>query len=255
MVQFIDTLGIQSYCFRGFKDNAKVAELLKQTGLSRIEVCAAHIDFSDESLHEPTIAAYEDAGCKVVSIGVENIDIDSADLRKRFEFCKKAGAKMMSVNFNPATSWEKISEAQKLAEQYDIRMGIHNHGGYHWLGNKQMLDHIFAEADQRGCDRLGLCLDTAWAIDAKQNPVDLAQRYATRLFGVHIKDFIYTRERQSQDVIVGTGILDLPKLLEVMDDAGFDGACVLEYEADVNDPVPALTKCVEEVRKAQVNPK
>ena len=33
---------------------------------------------------------------------------------------------------------------------------------------------------------------------------------------------------------------------------GFDGPAILEYEGDVDAPVPALTKCVEAIRNAAV---
>ena len=32
-------LGVQSYCFRNFKDNKKVAEMVKELGLDKIELC------------------------------------------------------------------------------------------------------------------------------------------------------------------------------------------------------------------------
>ncbi len=251
MGQISDELGIQSFCFRGFKDNAKVAELLTATGSKRIELCGAHIQFDDRSQHEPVYRAYDNAGVQVCSIGVENIDIEEPALRARFDFCKLVGAKTVSVNFNPGTSDDRLKLANDLAAEYDLYMGIHNHGGYHWLGNSQMLRYIFDKAEKNGLDRLGLCLDTAWALDAKQDPVKMATDFGKRLFGVHIKDFVFDRARNQEDVVVGTGNLDLPGLLKTMKDVDFDGACVLEYEADVNDPVPALTDCVKAVAAAE----
>ncbi len=240
------SFGVQSYCFRNSKDNARVAALVKQCGLSSIEVCAVHADFNDPSGWDELIKAYADAGVQIVSIGVETITDDADAARKRFEFARKAGCQSISVNFQPGTWQKAVQIAAQLGDEYDLNCGIHNHGGYHWLGNMQMLDHVFANSPKR----VGLCLDTAWALDAKQDPLKMAEKYADRLYGVHIKDFIFDRARQQTDVIVGTGNLDLPALLKTMTANDFDGMVVLEYEGDVEDPVPALTDCVKAVRNA-----
>ena len=250
MGKISDELGIQSYCFRGFKDNAQVADLLRQCGSSAIELCAVHIDFSDRDQHAGVIETYRKAGVRICSMGVESLNQDEAALQARFDFCKLSGATVMTVSYSPATSRAELDTARRLAEQYDVRLAIHNHGGRDWMGNAVSLAYQFEQAEAMGNDRLGLCLDTAWALDAGEDPVGMAERFATRLFGIHIKDFVFDRARKPEDVVVGTGNLGLPRFCEVVTAAGFDGACVLEYEGDVNDPVPALTQCVDAVRKA-----
>ena len=248
MGKIADEMGVQSYCFRAFTDNAKVAELVRKCGLSRIELCGVHIDFDDTATHESIIKTYRDGGVEVCSIGVENIGADDAALRRRLEFCKASGAKVITVSFAPAITGAQLDAAGKMAAGYGVRFAIHNHGGRHWLGNSETLDHVFDQAEQRGDDQLGLCLDTAWALDAGEDPVAMAERFASRLYGIHIKDFVFDRARKPEDVVVGTGNLDLPKLIQVAEGAGFDGACVLEYEGDVDDPVPALSGCVKAVK-------
>jgi sugar phosphate isomerase/epimerase len=46
-------------------------------------------------------------------------------------------------------------------------------------------------------------MDTAWAIDAKQDPVKWSDKFAARLYAVHVKDSVYDRKRQWQDVVIG----------------------------------------------------
>jgi sugar phosphate isomerase/epimerase len=109
-----------------------------------------------------------------------------------------------------------------------------------------MLSRVFSDTNSR----IGLCIDTAWALDAKQNPIDMAGKFSDRLYGAHIKDFIFDRARQSEDVVVGTGNLDLPAFVKLANASSTMKSCVLEYEGDVENPVPALQKCVEAVRAA-----
>ena len=92
-------LGVQSFCLRGFKDNAKVAALVKECGLSKIELCGVHVDFSDESTFGEVIGTYKEAGVDIVSIGVQQLSADEAAERKYFEFARKAGATAMAVSF------------------------------------------------------------------------------------------------------------------------------------------------------------
>lgn len=246
MSEFTKNLAVQSWCFRHFKDNAKVAELVKTLGLNGIEICGVHCDFNNPAAWDAVIEAYRHAGIRIVSIGVETLGADEAFSRKRFEFAKKAGCKIISVHFNPYTYQAALPIVYKLSNEFDIKIAIHNHGGYHWLGSGEILNWIF---DTTRCC-IGLNMDTAWALDAKQNPVEWAHRFASRLYAVHLKDFVFDRARQSSDVVVGTGNLDLPGLMKTLKEKGFKGELILEYEGDVENPVPKLMECVKAVHAA-----
>lgn len=242
-------LGIQSYCYRGFKDNAKVAELLKQAGVNVLELCAVHVDFNDENRCADVLKIYQNAGVRIAAIGVERFANQEAAERKRFEFAKRAGAKVISADFDLDTVPHCYRTAEKLADEYDINVAIHNHGGQHWLGCARMLRHVF----QNTSTRIGLCLDTAWALDSRENPVAMAEQFGKRLYGVHIKDFVFDRARKPSDVVVGEGNLDLAKLMATLKKVNFNGSLIIEYEGDVNDPVPALKKCVAAVKAAAMS--
>lgn len=239
-------LGIQSYCFRGFKKNEEVINLLTRCGVNVIELCAAHVDFNDESKCEDVIGLYRRAGVRISCIGVEGFSNQAGRERKRFEFARRAGAKVISANFDPDTTPKSFRTAEKLADRFDINLAIHNHGGYHWLGNRQMLRHVLKNTSPR----IGLCLDTAWALDAAEDPVAMVEEFGGRLYGVHIKDFIFHRNRGRSDVVVGTGNLALKKFMAALKKVKFHGSLIIEYEGDVNNPVPALRKCVRAVRQA-----
>jgi len=239
-------LGVQSYCFRGFKDNKVVARMVRDCGLDRIELCGVHCDFTDVSKFRDVIATYKDAGVEICSIGVQGMNNDEKKERNFFEFIKMAGAKIMSVDFYPETVPAAYRTAEKLAGEYDMKLAIHNHGSGHWLGSEQILNYVFNNTSPR----IGLCLDTAWALDSRQDPLHLAEKFGERLYAVHLKDFIFDRAARPQDVILGEGNLKLKNLLEILDKNSFSGEYIIEYEGDVNNPVPTLKKCVEAVSKA-----
>jgi sugar phosphate isomerase/epimerase len=238
--------GVQSFCFRGFKDNAKVASLVREIGVSSIELCGVHIDFNDESSFDKVIATYADAGVKINSIGVQGFSGDEAKERDWFEFARRAGAQVISAHFSLDTLPKTIEVCQKLSAEYGVKLGIHNHGGYQWQGSSDALAYILKNSN----DSIGLTIDTAWALDAGEKPVEWVEKFAGRVYGFHIKDFVFDRARKPSDVVIGTGNLDLPALVAATQKTGFSGYAVIEYEGDVNDPVPALAECVKQFAAA-----
>jgi sugar phosphate isomerase/epimerase len=244
-MDFSKDLAVQSYCFRGAKDNAKVIEMIKAVGLSNVELSGVHVNFSDESVFDEVIGLYHGAGIRTCGLGVQNFTGNAEVERKWFEFAKRAGATTISATFALNTTPDSFRVAEALADEYDVNLAIHNHGGRHWLGSAEMLGHVFKTTSPR----IGLMLDTAWALHSGEDPVAMADRFSERLYGVHLKDFLFDSAGKHQDVIVGTGNLDLPKLFATMRKNGFEGNLILEYEGDVNDPVPSVKECVSAVRK------
>lgn len=236
-------LGLQSFCLRGITDNEAVAKTVKACGLRRIEVCRVHTAFDDPDGFGALAGQYEAAGVPIVSIGVNKLDGDRTAATTLFECAKAAGLERMSVDFPLEGIDEALKVADELSERYGIKLGIHNHGGRHWLGSVTALRWVFGKTSSR----VGLSLDTAWAIDSREDPVEMVREFGDRLHLVHIKDFVFGRDRTPEDVVVGTGTLDLRALDRAMTEAGFDGEAILEYEGDVDNPVPALRECVKAV--------
>ena len=249
MAPLSQPIAIQSWCYRAFKPLDAFLPQLTAAGVTATELCGVHADFADPGAAAATAAACQAAGVTVVAIGVEYLTGDAARDRLRFEWCRAAGVGHMSVSFQPAMldhDGAGLKAVERTAEEFGLQLGIHNHGGYDWLGNPTILKHVFGKVGHR----IGLHLDTAWAIDAKQNPVEMAEQFADRLVGVHVKDFTYGPDRRPSDVIIGTGNLDLPRFAAVLRSAAFAGPLVIEYEGDEANPVPALTECVDRLRSA-----
>jgi sugar phosphate isomerase/epimerase len=240
----MNKLAIQSYCLRSTKENSEVAAKVNELGLDSIELCGVHVDFNDESKFDEVIGIYGDAGVQIVSIGVERFADDETHERKLCEFAKKAGAKQISADFAIDKVPDAYRTAERLAEEYHLKLAIHNHGGQHWMGCSDVLDHAFKNSN----DRIGLCLDTAWAMHSHADPVKMCEQFADRLYGVHIKDFVFDRSGGHEDVVVGTGNLDLPGLVAAIRVLDWDCPMIIEYEGDIDNPIPALKECVAATR-------
>ncbi len=238
--------GVQSYCFRHFKNNVEVAKKVLEIGLDSIELCGVHADFKAVAAFSDVAAVYRNAGVSIVSIGVETFE-GNEDERNWFDCAAKAGAKHISAHFRIDTFQRAIPKVRAWSREYGIRVGIHCHGGYQFGGQPDVINYLLS----LGGPEIGLCIDTAWAMQIGPkmgNPVEWAKKYAGHIYGVHFKDFVFEPNGQWRDVVVGEGTLDLPAFISALKDGGFDGMAVIEYEAEAEDPVPSLARCVQSMR-------
>ncbi len=238
-----ENLALQSFSLHPYKDNNIVIEKAKELGLNRMELCEVHVNFNDENSFDGVIDLYRKAGIEIVSVGVETLRNEPVNDEKRFLFAKKAGAKHISVSFDAKKVPEAYRTAEKLADKYDLKLGIHNHGGRHWLGSSEALSAVFEKVGAR----IGLILDTAWAIDSGEDPLKMIENFAGRLTGLHLKDFIYDRARKRQEVAVGTGNIDLPKIFNLLKKKDFQGLIILEHVGTME----TLKQSIANIRSAR----
>ena len=239
-------LGMQSYCLRDFKTTDAVIAGFQQCGVTAVELSGVHANFDDVEAATQVCRQFSAAGIAVQSIGVQTLHGDVAKERPYFAVVANAGARYMSVNFPAGISAEQLRAIEGLAAEYDVLLGIHNHGGYHWLGSSEILRYIFSITNER----IGLTLDTAWALDAGENPLTMVREFGQRLYGLHLKDFIFDAARRPQDVEIGEGNIDLSALAVALQEVNFTGYAAIEYEGDPQNPIPALQGCVRNIRAA-----
>jgi sugar phosphate isomerase/epimerase len=237
--------GIQSYCFREFKDNAVVAGKVRDLGLESLELCAVHADLGNPAEVAKVTDIYRQAGVSIVSIGVQTFTGADSE-RAWFESAVATGAKHISCHFQVDSFAKAVPRVRRWSREFGIRVGIHCHGGYMFGGQEDVLTYLL----ELGGPEIGLCIDTAWAMQAAgaKAPLTWAKKFAGRVYGVHFKDFLFEKTGQWKDVIVGTGSLDLPAFMHELREGGFDGMAVIEYEADPENPDPALKRCVDSMR-------
>ncbi|HSI86513.1 MAG TPA: sugar phosphate isomerase/epimerase [Candidatus Methylacidiphilales bacterium] len=235
--------GVQSWCLRNFKDNNVVAQKVNALGLNKIELCGVHADFSKPEAFKEVVDIYTRAGISIVSMGVQTFEGNDVE-RSWFECAATAGAKHISAHFRIGSFMTAVPKVRNLSKEFGIRVGIHCHGGYMFGGSPDVLEYLI----NLGGPEIGLCIDTAWAMQIGPrpgNPVEWAKKFAGKIYGIHYKDFVFDKNGQWNDVIVGQGNLDLSAFNAALKEGGFDGMAVIEYEAEVEAPDAALKRCVE----------
>lgn len=241
-------LGVQSWCFREFVDNHRVAAMVRELGLDRIELCDVHADFRDPDAFAEVVRTYRRAGVSIVSIGVQVLRGDRETEQRWFECLAIAGAKHLSAHLAFDSYQAAIPVATEFAERYRVRIGLHCHGGWMFGGQPDVLAGLL----KLGGERFAINLDTAWCLQLGPrfgDPVKwVTDRFAGRISMVHFKDFVFDRNGQWRDAIVGEGNLDLSRFVPALQQSGFGGDAILEYDGSPSDPVPPMRVCLERIR-------
>jgi sugar phosphate isomerase/epimerase len=227
-------LGVASYTFRNFS-RAPMIGFLKQLRVFALN--AKDVKDHLPSSAQEEAAALEDyaaAGIKLHAAGAIYFKKDDqADIRNKFEYCKRAGIGVI-VAGDPAP--ETLPEIEKFVKEYDIRLAIHNHGPEDklWPSPRDVLKAV------KGLDpRLGCCIDVGHTVLAGTDVVQAIHEAGPRLFNVHMKDLANSRDKESQ-VAVGEGVLPVRKIFEALAAVKYQGFVDLEYEIHPEDPMPGV---------------
>ncbi len=89
---------------------------------------------------------------------------------------------------------------------------------------------IFAELDT---PRLGITVDTGHFHTAGVDTEALIRTYKDRIYNVHVKDHL-----GSQSVVIGTGEIDLARLIAVLREVGYRGPLAVEMEVVDTENLP-----------------
>lgn len=216
----------------------------------------------------------EDLGIKIASYAIGN-DLTSDDPEKRREQVEsiKEGVDTAvtlgtdrvrvfaghskTVDFETGLQWivEGLSEGAKYAGEKGVVLCLENHGVLAGKGEqvKTILERV-------GSPALKANPDTGNFLLVNENPVDAVRVVAPMTGNVHFKDFRAAKPEETDHVyeglngarVVGTAIgegdVDLPAVVKLLADAGYDGFLTIEYEG-VEDPETAMPRSVEYARK------
>jgi sugar phosphate isomerase/epimerase len=236
-------MGIQSYSLRKF-NLTEALRHIQGLGLHYVEFFGAHFSLTSTA---PQIAEMksrlEKAKLKISAHGVNGFSKDHAANRKIFEFAKAAGIR--NITADPAP--DSFDSLDKLVEEFDIRIAIHNHGpGHRYDGlasvQKAVKDHH---------KLIGACVDTGHVLRSNEDPVKWVNELGPRVFALHIKD-VEAKTARTHDVVIGKGHLDVEGIFRGLKKIGFpsDGSISIEYESNPENPVSDIAECLTVARGA-----
>ena len=246
-------LGCQAWTFREFT----VMEAIQKTAEAGGKVIEFYPDqkFSPEQPglkfdHNATDemvsavkAQLKKYGIRAVNYGVVNIPNDEAGARKIFEFAKKFELYGITTE-----SVEALDTIEKLVKEYDIRVGFHNHPRQPDNPGYKMWDPNYVLSVVKDRDpRIGSTADVGHWVRSGLDPVACLKILRGRIISTHLKD-LNEKSPNAHDVPFGTGVSNIPAILDELKRQHFNGNASIEYEYDWMNNVPAVAQSVGFVR-------
>lgn len=194
-------------------------------------------------------------------------------VEKRAEFLATAGADVLilsafpdSDDFGPMVElddgewrelFENLPRVEEIAARRGLTVALHSHYGTVVERDDQLWRFL------EGSD-MGLCLDTGHLVIGGSDPVAVAEQAADRVKLVHLKDVdtglarrMAVRDLSFKEAAqkgafrpLGEGDVDVARLLELLERAGYGGWYVLEQDTVVEDEPPEGKGPVTDVRKS-----
>jgi sugar phosphate isomerase/epimerase len=179
-------------------------------------------------------------GVKIISSGVWTAQREEWD--PIFSFAKGMGMEFISAE--PAREdWDVVEE---LAKKYNIKVAVHNHPSENSYWKPEILLEYIGQRD----GLLGSSADVGHFKRMGIEPVSALRELQGRLVAMHFKDIAPQGEEQSlEDVIWGTGILNVKAMMEELKRQNFKGYFTIEYEANWENNLPEIKESIDYFNK------
>ncbi len=223
-------LGAQAYSFNHFTFAEAVAKT-DSCGLKYIEAYPGQtigggvegkMDFTmSAETQKQVLKLLQDKGVTLVAYGVVNADSPEG-WKQLFEFAKAMDIK----NINTEPKQEDLPLIGKLANEYKIKVSIHNHPNpSHYWSPEIVLNAI----EMANSDYVGACADIGHWVRSGLDIVTCLQKYKGHINHLHFKD-LNEKSPDAHDVHWGTGISDVKAVMQELKNQKFKGMLSAEYE-------------------------
>lgn len=231
-VKKVAELGYQGVEFAGLFGHTaeQVREICAAAG---VEPVSAHVPL-DEMLADckGTLAKYKEIGCRYIVVPYL-----PEERRPGFADFEKTLAEMAEIG--------------ALCKEFGLKLLYHNHDfEFVKLGDKYGLDVMYDTVD---ADLLATELDTCWVNVGGEDPAAYVLKYSGRAPVVHLKDFVMQGKEKPQKLYaligidddeeqaaeeafsfkpVGSGVQDMPAILDASEKAGAEWVVVEQDQPD-----------------------
>jgi type 1 glutamine amidotransferase/sugar phosphate isomerase/epimerase len=242
-------IGIEAYTFHKytfFEAIEKTAELGLPNigGLSFMQQVSKDIpknfdqNLSDDELLQIRMKM-ESAGVRMPVYYAQTIPSDEAACRKLFGFGNQMGIETFICEPKP----EQLDLLEKLANEYGINIGIHNHGPnispHTWRP-----EMVLALCEGRG-KRIGAAPDLGYWLRLGIDPIEAVRILKDRILTIQMHD-LHERGPDGHDVPWGTGTGNSREFFQELHRHNIQPTMIgLEYSREWTESMPKLAKCIE----------
>lgn len=245
-------MGVQAWTFNRFT-TFEAIEMTARAGAKFIELYPGQKLKPDSQLTlgpEMGVAATQELqaqlskfGVQPVAYGVTGISAKPEEARKLFQWAKGLGIGVINTE-----STEALDTIEAMVKEFDMKVGFHNHPKRANDPSYKMWDPNYVLSLVKNRDkRIGSCADTGHWVRSGVKPIDALRLLHGRIMGSHLKD-LNEFAPSGHDVPYGTGISDIPAILNEFRKQGFHGPASVEYEYNEEHSLPEVASCLGFVR-------
>ncbi|MDC0267956.1 sugar phosphate isomerase/epimerase [bacterium] len=222
-------LGLQTWTLRNLDFEQTVA-FAKEHGIRMLQLISKHLNpHADWPELEAKKAILDANGLTAYTFGVAGTSLEHAYNRRLFEFAKFMGIKVIIVE---PRDFKIFDSLEKLVQEFDIRIAIHNHGLTSLYGNPLVVRSILKHRDPR----IGVCLDVGWITAAGFDAAKVYRRYEGRVYDIHLKD--KTVEISGKGLVgisasIGKGDANIKGLIQELETSAFKGVLAIETDSPI----------------------
>jgi sugar phosphate isomerase/epimerase len=229
---FEEMPGMVSYTYRDSfsKDVAATLDTLQAMGIKDMEFSNL---FGKTAAELRKLLDERDMFCSSFGVGYADLVNKTQEVA---ENAKTLGAKFVRVAWIPHEAPFDLSDAEKaiadfnkagklLKDEHGLTFCYHNHGyEFYPHENGTLFDYMM---DQTDPEYVSYEIDILWTFFPGEDPAALINKYPDRFKLMHLKDLKKGVEGnmsggtpKENDVVLGTGQLDLPAILKAAKEAG-----------------------------------
>ncbi|MCM8527008.1 MAG: sugar phosphate isomerase/epimerase [Lentisphaeraceae bacterium] len=216
----VDGVSLESCFFPSF-DSAYLTDLkgrLDDQKLDRVYAWG-HPDGLEGGKNEKEFESMLNHIQHAAAIGADVMRVVGSSLMFRFED-HEPQLKQLAIWFR---------EAQKVADDYGIKLAVENHIDYN-------SDEIVRLLDDVNNDNFGVNFDSGNFLRVLDDPVKAMEKLAPRVWATHIKDLLPVRGVSVDEwyffscVPTGKGLVDNQAIAQLLKDAGYKGSLAVEID-------------------------
>jgi sugar phosphate isomerase/epimerase len=246
-------IGCQAYTFNRFSlfeaiektasAGGRVIELFPGQKLSKDQPALTFDHNASPEVIQQVQKKLAEHNMKAVNYGVVGVPKEEQEARKLFQFAKTMGLRAITTE-----SVDALDTIEKLVKEFDIMVAFHNHPkraddpGYRMWDPNYVLS-VVKDRDSR----IGSCADTGHWVRSNLIPLECLRILKGRIISSHLKD-LNKMGADAHDVPFGTGVADMPSILEELKAQGMTGNLSLEYEYNWDNSAPDAGQCIGFVR-------
>lgn len=260
---FPEAPGMVSFTYRtGFaKDVSATLDIVKGNGVTDMEFSSLFRQ-SPEALRKMC----DEHGVKISSYGVgyEDLVNKTDEVAKAAKilgatYVRVAGIPHSKSGFTLDNAKQAVADFNKygklLKDQYGLTFIYHNHGfEFQPYEDGTLYDYLVKNTDPK---YVSFEMDILWAYFPGQDPAQLINKYGKRYKALHLKDLrkgvargsLAGGTNQNNDVILGTGQIDIPAVIKAAKKAGVKHYYIEDESTSAVAQVPESIKYLHSLKK------